>query len=177
MISLSYFSLTFITFASVFADVLPFLQSKSYQDGTWGLYPAQTFLSDRYVVAPVPNVLTNARSDVSPENYITWAPHGSGIPVTGPQLLDADTLSVVYQAPTFAEDNFGLSVQTCNNTDYLVWWAGTNIEGRAAGQYYIVGSFRRAISGCGSDKRFTVQHRLRERLERYIHWLEIRRCP
>lgn len=135
---LSYLLLLLPSFVAVSADILPFLNSKEYQRGRWGTYPAQTYLSDQNVIGPVPNVLVEAKEGVSPDQYITWAPTGWNIPLTGPQLLDAKTLSVIYQAPLFGSDNFGLSVQACNDTDYLVWWSGENINGRAAGQFHIV---------------------------------------
>ncbi|KAL1305760.1 hypothetical protein AAFC00_007339 [Neodothiora populina] len=47
-------------------------------------------------------------------------------------------MSVVYQAPAFDEDNFGISVQSCNGSEYLIWWSGTDIDERAAGIYHIL---------------------------------------
>lgn len=125
-------------FLSVSADIRPFLRDDGYQKGEFGNYPRQYFVSDPSIVAPIPNVIVEPQEGVSPNEYITWAPTGPGVPLHGPQLLDPKTLSVVYQAPLLGPDNFGLSVQTCNNSDYLVWWTGTSIAGRAAGPHRIV---------------------------------------
>lgn len=123
---------------STCADVLPFSNSKEYQDGELGYYPNQTFRSDPHVLAPVANVLVRAKEGLSPNQYITWAPTGPRIPAQGPQLLDADTLSLVYQAPNLNGDNFGISVQSCNNTDYLIYWSGDRMQNRAAGTHHVV---------------------------------------
>lgn len=136
----------FVLFVS--ADVIPFTRSDRYQDGTFGNYPAQAFISDREAVAPVSNVVLEAQKGVSPNRFITWAPAGSAIPLTGPQILDTDNLSLMYQAPVFGSDNFGLSVQTCNDTSYLIWWSGSNIDGRAAGTFHIVRPLLRGGEDC-----------------------------
>lgn len=122
------------------ADVFPFRNSTEYQNGVMGEYPAQAFVSDPDVLAPVANIIVEAQDGVSPEKYTTWAATGPNIPEQGPQLLAVDTLSVVYQAPLFGLENFGLTVQTCNGTDYLIWWSGQRFENRAAGTWHIVGT-------------------------------------
>lgn len=126
-------------FSLSLADIPPFVNDQAYQQGELGPYPRQTFFSDPAVIAPLANVVVEQQDAAFPATYVTWAPHGEGIS-TVPQLLDTRTLSVVYQGPQYDEDTFGFSVQTCNNTDFLVWWAGTSINGRAAGFIYIVDS-------------------------------------
>lgn len=84
-----------------------------------------------------------AKEGVSPERYMTWAATGSFVPVGGPKLLDAESLSLAYEAPIFGPDNFGLSVQTCNDTDYLVWSSGNRTQNRAAGTWHVVRSLQR----------------------------------
>lgn len=124
---------------SSLADIPPFVNDHAYQQGELGPYPRQTFFSDLEVIAPLANVVVEQQDGASPAAYVTWAAHGDNIK-TVPQLLDTRTLSVVYQGPQYDEDTFGFTVQTCNDTDYLVWWAGTNINGRAAGYIYISNS-------------------------------------
>ncbi|KAF1345153.1 ASST-domain-containing protein, partial [Delphinella strobiligena] len=54
-------------------------------------------------------------------------------------------MSLVYRAneyilpntPGWAQETIGATVQTCNGTDYLTWWAGKGLWGRKAGRYYI----------------------------------------
>ncbi|KAK5954327.1 hypothetical protein OHC33_004900 [Knufia fluminis] len=121
------------------ADIPPFHNNRAYQEGELGPYPRQTFFSDLEILAPVANVIVEEQYGSSSASYVTWAAHAENI-TTVPQLLDAKTLSVVYQGPHYNEDTFGFTVQTCNNTDYLVWWAGDNIDGRAAGNIYILNS-------------------------------------
>lgn len=138
MPSFVYSFLSFFLFARfALSDVPLFSNDEDYQFSRYGPYPRQRFFSDPDVIAPVPNVIVPPQEGVSANEFVTWSPHGDGVPVHGPQLLDADTLSVVYQGPAFAEDNFGISVQSCNGSDYMVWWSGTNINGRAAGHFYI----------------------------------------
>ncbi|OBW64608.1 MAG: Uncharacterized protein AUREO_053230 [Aureobasidium pullulans] len=132
------------------SDVPPFLNSEDYQFSKYGPYPRQRFFSDPEVIAPVPNIIVPPQQGISPEKLITWAPHGDQVPIHGPQLLDAETLSVVYQAPAFDEDNFGISVQSCNGSDYLVWWSGTNIDGRAAGHFYMLNSTYHSVFNISS---------------------------
>ncbi|TIA19652.1 hypothetical protein D6C80_02830 [Aureobasidium pullulans] len=132
------------------SNVPPFLNSEDYQFSKYGPYPRQRFFSDPEVIAPVPNIIVPPQQGISPEKLITWAPHGDQVPIHGPQLLDAETLSVVYQAPAFDEDNFGISVQSCNGSDYLVWWSGTNIDGRAAGHFYMLNSTYHSVFNISS---------------------------
>ncbi|THV68594.1 hypothetical protein D6D28_06557 [Aureobasidium pullulans] len=132
------------------SDVPPFLNSEDYQFSKYGPYPRQRFFSDLEVIAPVPNIIVPPQKGISPEKLISWAPHGDQVPIHGPQLLDAETLSVVYQAPAFDEDNFGISVQSCNGSDYLVWWSGTNIDGRAAGHFYMLNSTYHSVFNISS---------------------------
>ena len=127
------------TIALSLGDVAPFVNNQAYQQGELGPYPRQNFFSDREIIAPVANIIVEQQDGISSARYVTWAAHGENI-TTVPQLLDAETLSVVYQGPQYAEDTFGFTVQSCNNSDYLVWWAGTNIDGRAAGSIYILNS-------------------------------------
>lgn len=122
----------------VSSDVPPFIDSEDYQFSKYGAYPKQYFFSDPAIIGPVANVIVPPQEGISPNRLVTWSPHGDEVPAHGPQLLDPDSLSVVYQGPTFAEDNFGITKQSCNGSDYLVWWSGTNIAGRAAGHFYIV---------------------------------------
>lgn len=148
LFSLTMFSLfhsvsLFLLLAVSSADILPFINNKQYQNGDWGYYPAQRFISDPDIIGPVPNVLVEAQHGVSENAYITWAPTGPDMVKIGPQLLDAKTLAVVYQAPLLDEDNFGLSVQSFGGSDYLVFWSGFNIDGRSVGQYHIVCRSRR----------------------------------
>ncbi|TIA47410.1 hypothetical protein D6C77_10245 [Aureobasidium pullulans] len=132
------------------SDVPPFLNSEDYQFSRYGPYPRQRFFSDPEVIAPVPNIIVPPQQGISPEKLVSWAPHGDQVPIHGPQLLDAETLSVVYQAPAFDEDNFGISVQSCNGSDYLVWWSGTNIDGRAAGHFYMLNSTYHSVFNISS---------------------------
>lgn len=121
------------------ADLPPLVNDQAYQDGELGAYPRQTFFSDLDVIAPVPNIIVQQKDGASPARYITWAAHSDNF-TTVPQLLDVETLSVIYQGPHYDEDTFGFTVQTCNDTDYLIWWAGTSIDGRAGGFVYILNS-------------------------------------
>ncbi|KAJ9651615.1 hypothetical protein H2198_009118 [Neophaeococcomyces mojaviensis] len=140
---LTFFRLTCLLFVLLTlgtADIYPFIDSQEYSSGELGPYPTQTFFSDLDVIAPVANVVVEPNGNVSHERFVTWAAHGDNIVPKGPQLLDAKSLSVVYQGPQLGEDTFGISVQACNGSDYLLWWAGTNIEGRASGNHYIFNS-------------------------------------
>ncbi|KAF2150228.1 hypothetical protein K461DRAFT_245625, partial [Myriangium duriaei CBS 260.36] len=39
-------------------------------------------------------------------------------------LIDANTFSTVWSGPSLGKQTYGPTVQSCNGSDYLTWWAG-----------------------------------------------------
>lgn len=130
------------------ADVAPFSNSEEYQEGAYGNYTIQTYITEPGFQVPVPNVIVPPQDGASPSKYIIWTPvgFGTGMNNNGPMMLNATDLSLVYRAPMYTEpkvapwgrESIGATVQTCNGTDYITWWAGKGHWGRKAGRYYVV---------------------------------------
>lgn len=132
----------------VTADIPPFYSSQAYQDAAYGNYTLQTYVTEPGFRVPVPNIVVAPQDGVSPSKYIFWTPVGfhEGMNSNGPMLLNATDMSLVYRAneyilpdtPGWAQETIGSTVQTCNGSDYLTWWAGKGLWGRKAGRYYVV---------------------------------------
>jgi len=146
---LPFVRLLFLSSSLASADVLPYYNSQEYQEGAYGNYTSQTYITEPGFVAPVPNVLVAPQSGVvSPSEYILWTPVGSdaGQNGAGPLILNATDLSLVYAAPEYHEiktpprgrEAIGATIQTCNGTDYMTWWGGKGYNGYKAGRYYMV---------------------------------------
>ena len=133
---------------SASADVLAFANSQEYQEGAYGKYTIQTYITEPDFNVPVPNVIVSPQDGASSSQYIMWTPVGyaRGQNDNGPVMLNATDLSLVYQAPEYSEpgvaawgrESIGGTVQTCNGTDYITWWGGKGHWGRKAGRYYVV---------------------------------------
>lgn len=135
--SLSFTALSFLS-TFVAADTPNFNNSSSYLQGHYGDYPVQSYISNPEIVGPVANVLIPPKDGVSPSGYILWTPVAPHSPHRGPSVLDANTLSLVYQGPVYDKETIGANVQTCNGTDYITWWSGKGLNGRKAGHYMMV---------------------------------------
>lgn len=132
---------------AVLGDVPPFINSSAAEDGIFGNYTRQVFLSDPSVVAPVANILFKDDRELSPSKYVGWAPLGIMLDSPPPMLIDAHSFSTVWSGPVLGQDTYNPTVQTCNGTEYLMWWSG-NVAGRmyGRGRYYLVS--RSSITSC-----------------------------
>ena len=119
---------SFFTLSPVSADYPPFDNSADYKNGSYGTYPRQTYLSDPSVLGPVANILASADHGLSPSKYVMWAPGGPGLPRAHPMMLEAQTGTVVWQGPALGWETMGPTVQTCNGTQYITFWAGAEID-------------------------------------------------
>ena len=75
-LSWSIFSAIVASRSVVFADIFPLYRDTKHQDGDLGSYPAQRFISEPDIIAPVPNILVEPSEEVSPNEYVSWAPVG-----------------------------------------------------------------------------------------------------
>ena len=74
-----------------------------------------------------------------------WAPGGPGLPRAHPMMLEAQTGTVVWQGPSLGWETMGPTVQTCNGTEYITFWAGAEIDNRKAGVYHVYDSNYRPV--------------------------------
>lgn len=128
--------------ALVSGDVQPFQNSKAVQDGAFGNYTRQSYLSDPNVIGPVANILVPLHPGVSPSKYIGWAPLGPHLPQSIPMLIDAKSFSTVWAGPALDDQTHNPTVHTCNNTRYLTWWAGRMGGYYGSGKYIMVSDVR-----------------------------------
>lgn len=128
-----------LSFSSpVCADYPPFNNNEDAATGFYGNYTRQAYLSDDSVIGGVANIIVPPQQGVSPSRYVGWAPGGPMLPLTHPQLLDANTFATVWSGPVNGEQTMGPTVQSCNGSQYLTWWSGDDVDSFKQGSWYIV---------------------------------------
>lgn len=127
-------------FLGASADYPAFHNSSEYLDGKYGYYPTQRYITEPDLRTPVGNILIDQQPGAAPETSFMWSPGGPArfVPITGPMMLDANTLDTIWQGPVFAEQTIGAVVQTCNNSQYMTFWAGKGWANGKGGRAYIV---------------------------------------
>lgn len=145
---LPFLHVLFLSAPLTIADVPPFYNSQAYQDGAFGNYTLQTYITEPAFEVPVPNIIVPPQDGASPSEYIIWTPvgFGKGMNGNGPMILNATDMSLVYRAEEYGlygsqpyrQETIGATVQSCNGTDYLTWWAGRGRYGKKEGRYYVV---------------------------------------
>lgn len=123
-----------------FADYPAFINSSEYANGSYGYYPIQSYITEPDFQTPVGNMLTPPQAGVSSSKHFLWAPGGPKefIPVTGPMIIDAETLETVWQGPVYDNETIGMAVQECKAEQYLTWWSGVGWANGKGGRAFIV---------------------------------------
>ncbi|KAI1343487.1 Arylsulfotransferase-domain-containing protein [Xylariaceae sp. FL0016] len=119
------------------ADVMVFNATESFDAGTYGGFPNQTFKTTS-ATAPLLNVKTwnkNATDD-TPYILITGQYSSGNGPYlqNGPLIYRTDDLSLVYVNTTWNE-SLNVAVQSYKGEDYLTYWEGVNLENNYLGWF------------------------------------------
>lgn len=113
----------------VLADIGPFLKSSSYERGSYGRWPQQSYYSTN-ITGPILNVQKHD-AGCSNGHYTLLSVMGSEVTREGPIILD-DRGDLVWTSEY--GDNWGLDVQMLDDQPYLTFcsWpgVGTNISCR-----------------------------------------------
>lgn len=133
-----YAAITLLT-RQCLADREPFYNDTDYLQRHYGDYPRQKYLSDLDAIGPVPNVIKPSLDSTSAGRYVGWAPAGPHMPQTHPQLVEPYTGTLVWYGPAVTDNNtIGPTVQSCNGSSYITFWAGDHVYDRFVGRYYFV---------------------------------------
>lgn len=132
-------ALVLVTITGVVADFGPLYNDKDFEDGIWGSYPRQSFLSLPGAEAPVANIIVKAQQGVSSGRHLVYTPQGPIVHRAWPMILDSTDLSLVWSGPPSHMDTLNGDVHECNNTQYLTfWYGGLTRGGWRGGEYYLV---------------------------------------
>jgi hypothetical protein len=129
-------SLLLTAVSHVLADVTAYINDAEYDNGTYGPYPANTYVSTD-IVSPRPNYL-QSHQECDNGQYTLVTPRGPEVPEPGAAILDGHG-NLVWWVGGYNQV-YNLMAQEFNGAKYLTFWAGDDtVGGHGAGQYYMVG--------------------------------------
>jgi hypothetical protein len=123
--------------------------NKAIDNGTFGYYPAQTFMTEDGISAPRTNWLQwHEQCDDGEFYFLT--PKGWSIAEPGPMILDShgDLVWSKHYANEWGGTAYDLMVQHYQGQEYLTFWMGDDqIRGHGSGAYMMVSNTRDSTYG------------------------------
>ncbi|KAI9734170.1 MAG: hypothetical protein M1818_006942 [Claussenomyces sp. TS43310] len=118
------------------AESPAFIDSTAYEDGAYGHYPSQEFISSN-VRAPRVNILqTDSRCDDG--SYVMLSVRGGTVEYSGPLILD-HAGATIWTTDRYEAQVYGLNVQKYKGKDFLTLWAGDDsVRGHGVGEYILL---------------------------------------
>lgn len=144
------------------ADLAAFFSNAGYNNGDYGRYVSQTFVSNPAVTSvPVLNFM-KPFTTCDDGSYIFIAPRGDAVNAT-PMILDPSG-SPVWAATKSYGEIYNVQVQHYRGQPYITFWGGDDaVLGHGIGQYYMLDQqykvvrVIKAANGLGGDlHEFTI---------------------
>ncbi|KAK5407918.1 hypothetical protein LTR06_007661 [Exophiala xenobiotica] len=130
--------LSFTALKLAYADLPAFSRSKSFDQGDYGNFVAQTYRSTSYSV-PRLNVFEKGRSCRDDGLFVMLTLRGWSVPQPAPIIFDGHG-GLVWTDPTYVQP-YNLQVQTYRGERFLTFWAGDDgVKGHGSGFYYMLDS-------------------------------------
>ncbi|KAG0650207.1 hypothetical protein D0Z07_3315 [Hyphodiscus hymeniophilus] len=129
------------------ADVDPFFNDSTFDEGAYGPYPQKSYKSVG-LWSPRPNIL---QWDTQCEDgqYTFWTPRGNRVDEAGAMILDSKG-DFVWWRGGYGQV-YNMQVQEYRGELYLTFWAGDDtVGGHGAGYYYMLDSSYKQVHKLGA---------------------------